>query len=232
MDSPRNVQWGRSLGFRLDNNRKELAMKEIWLFLCACAILLGCSEVVPGTCYPNPAGGAGGGGSVPTTTVGATSGTGDFPAYPENEPLDIGDGAYEACVDDDPCVCQVGGWKRYSPQLFNFATVIQDDGNGPSGGWQEAHVALNVNIIHYTPFLHIEPWKCAPVTFGAPLRNKDQGVISPQRAATLCANLASSIADALMEDKNMTEGIYCFKLKNRLSAEIGGVIFGATVQQK
>ena len=75
-------------------------MKQLWFFVCACVILaLGCSEMVPGTCYENPAGGAGGGGSIPSTSAGATSGTGDFlvdheklpqdatdPEYPENEP--------------------------------------------------------------------------------------------------------------------------------------------------
>jgi hypothetical protein len=74
-------------------------MKQL-AFVWACAILAsGCSEVVPGTCYPNPAGGAGGGGPVPSTSVVTSTGAGDFPAYPESEPLADGD---SSC--NDPCM--------------------------------------------------------------------------------------------------------------------------------
>lgn len=60
------------------------------------AVILGCSEVVPGTCYPNPAGGAGGAGSIPTDPgVGASSG--DFISPPPSGPLDYGG-------DPDPCI--------------------------------------------------------------------------------------------------------------------------------
>jgi len=79
-------------------------MQQFWSFVCACVMVaLGCSEIVPGTCYENPAGGAGGGGSIPTTSVGATSGTGDFPADPEKEPQDSADPPAGCVMPPGPC---------------------------------------------------------------------------------------------------------------------------------
>jgi hypothetical protein len=64
-------------------------MKYLWLFMFV-TVLLGCSEIVPGTCYENPAGGAGGADSLAVGAgVGATT-SGDY-AEPPKGPLD-GDG--------------------------------------------------------------------------------------------------------------------------------------------
>lgn len=65
-------------------------MKQLWLFALV-TVSLGCNEIEPGSCYPNPAGGAGGGDSLPIAGVGATT-SGDY-AEPPTEPLDDGRGA-------------------------------------------------------------------------------------------------------------------------------------------
>jgi hypothetical protein len=65
-------------------------MKHLWLFMLI-TVLLGCNEVEPGTCYPNPAGGAGGADSVSIGAgVGATT-SGDY-ALPPKGPLHHGEG--------------------------------------------------------------------------------------------------------------------------------------------
>jgi hypothetical protein len=65
-------------------------MKYLWRFMFV-TVLLGCSEIVPGTCYENPAGGAGGADSLAVGAgVGATT-SGDY-AEPPKGPLDHGDG--------------------------------------------------------------------------------------------------------------------------------------------
>jgi hypothetical protein len=69
-------------------------MKHCWLFVLL-TVILGCSEVVPGSCYPNPAGGAGGADSV-TVGVGVGAGSGDFISPPPGGPLDYGG-------EPDPC---------------------------------------------------------------------------------------------------------------------------------
>lgn len=54
-------------------------------------VLLGCSEIVPGTCSPNPTESTGGTEPMPIAGVGASA-SGDFAADPPKGPLDIGDG--------------------------------------------------------------------------------------------------------------------------------------------
>lgn len=66
-------------------------MKHLWLFAFV-TVSLGCSEIVPGTCYENPAGGAGGGGTMPIGAgVGATTSGGDYATEPPKEPQDATD---------------------------------------------------------------------------------------------------------------------------------------------
>jgi hypothetical protein len=63
-------------------------------------VILGCSEIVPGTCYENPAGGAGGADSLAVGAgVGATT-SGDY-AEPPKGPLETGDGD-SSC--SNPCL--------------------------------------------------------------------------------------------------------------------------------
>jgi hypothetical protein len=77
-------------------------MKHPCLFVFVTGIL-GCSEVVPGSCYPNPAGGAGGADSVTVGVgVGATT-SGDFISPPPGGPLDYG-GEPNPCIEPQgPC---------------------------------------------------------------------------------------------------------------------------------
>src|SRR5262245_39981057 len=84
-------------------------MKYLWLSVLV-TVIVGCSEVVPGTCYQNPAGGTGDTNPPPIGAgVGATSG--DFPAAPPKTPQDAtnpppdcysvpGSPCEEKCLDD------------------------------------------------------------------------------------------------------------------------------------
>jgi hypothetical protein len=78
-------------------------MKPRWLIVLMTPIpaILGCSEVVPGSCYLNPTGGAGGADSMAVGAgVGASSG--DFISPPRG-PLDYG-GAPDPCImPQSPC---------------------------------------------------------------------------------------------------------------------------------
>ena len=62
-------------------------------------VIHGCSEVVPGSCYPDPAGGTGGAGSMAVGVgagAGVGAGSGDFISPPPNDPLDYSG-------DSNPC---------------------------------------------------------------------------------------------------------------------------------
>lgn len=79
-------------------------MRYLWPFAVV-VITLGCTEIVPGTCYQNPAGGAGGAGSMPIGDVGASA-SGDY-ADPPRQPQDNPYGPYPPpeceIVSDTPC---------------------------------------------------------------------------------------------------------------------------------
>lgn len=62
-------------------------MKLLWLFMMLVAVILGCSEIVPGTCYQNPAGGAGGAGYIPIADVGVAA-SGAYGTEPPKQPLE------------------------------------------------------------------------------------------------------------------------------------------------
>jgi hypothetical protein len=80
---------------------KDATMKYFWFFAFVTGIL-GCNEVVPGTCRPNTTGGAGGADSWAVGAgVGATTTTGTYGADPPKDPLASGDGD-SAC--SDPCM--------------------------------------------------------------------------------------------------------------------------------
>jgi hypothetical protein len=68
-------------------------MKYLWLFMFV-TVLLGCNEVVPGTCRPNTTGGAGGADSWAVGAgVGVSAAAGTYGADPPKDPLAAGDGA-------------------------------------------------------------------------------------------------------------------------------------------
>jgi hypothetical protein len=67
-------------------------------------VIHGCSEVVPGSCYPDPAGGAGGAGSMAVGVgVGVGASSGDFISPPQNGPLDYGGGSNPCIMPQSPC---------------------------------------------------------------------------------------------------------------------------------
>jgi hypothetical protein len=68
-------------------------MKYLWLFAFV-TVILGCNEVVPGTCRPNTTGGAGGADSWAVGAgVGVSAAAGTYGADPPKDPLAAGDGA-------------------------------------------------------------------------------------------------------------------------------------------
>lgn len=202
-------------------------MKRLWLFMFV-TVILGCSEVVPGTCYENPAGGAGGAGSMPIGAGVGASASGDYATEPPKGPLEHGDGdTYSFCIEDNPCVSRcptVAGVHHFSPNIFKFVTTIPDDGSSEPGGWQKASVSLSFNRwVGVLP----ESWTCPQITIGMPLRNKDQGTISAEMAASVSAELATEVSGVVMTD-DIPQGIFCHKFKEEMTRRIGKRVFGAT----
>src|SRR5262249_1571071 len=74
----------------------------------------------------------------------------------------------------------LGGQRyRIDPREFKFHEVLADDGEGPSGGWQETDCVL-IRFLHVDYIKGIQ-YIDAPVKVGLPLRNRTQGKITQLR---------------------------------------------------
>lgn len=113
----------------------------------------------------------------------------------------------------------------FRPGDFPFSTIVQDDGKGESGGWQQAKAIL-VFGVDKPP----HSWEC-PITIGMPVRTKVAGPIPPSHAAKLSVQIATLVSIAMEPDWNLPTGLFCkrfadgmlgvFKLKySRLGARV------------
>jgi hypothetical protein len=93
-------------------------MRYLWPFAFV-TVILGCNEVVPGTCRPNTTGGAGGADSMAVGAgVGVAAAAGTYGADPQKEPLAAGDGD-SACSDPcEECSTAAGGDQRALLQQY------------------------------------------------------------------------------------------------------------------
>ena len=233
-------------------------LRSLPLIIAIALGITACNYTV-GECWPRGEGGgsseavaAGGGVIIP----GGVGGFGDSPGKQPQKagtspPLDCNSDETEAETETESPTentCQTGstpsdgttitvcsdackgscakGVNGFSPAAFKFVVIIPDDGKGDGGGWQAASVVLKV--ARWTE-LFPETWACPQITFGMPLRNKLQGKISPEMAASVSAQLATEISHELKDVEQ--QGIYCFKMKEALKSRIGKIVYGATVTQ-
>lgn len=83
---------------------------------------------------------------------------------------------------------------RFSPSVFKFSTIVKDDGEPDSTGWQEASAELN--FVDTRPFFP-RAWSCR-VKIGMPLRTSALGPISPESAAEMSADVATDASQNVM----------------------------------
>ncbi|MDI1432629.1 hypothetical protein [Polyangium sorediatum] len=169
-------------------------------------LVAGCNTVDPDECWVNTSGGLGDEEPIPIGAgVGATS-SGDFGTPPAGEPL-----AAEAT--ENPCVAMGSVTVvSFSPSEFPFVTIVQDDGTGPAGGWQEAKANLE--------FIKKRrgggsTWSCA-ITIQMPLRAEAYGKISASRAAGFSVDVTEDVAYGM--DYSLPPGIFCEKF--RIGADV------------
>jgi hypothetical protein len=177
-----------------------------WIAFLLLMLVLGCNTVDPDECWVNTSGGFGGGGTIPIGTgVGATS-SGDFITPPPGGPL-----AAEAT--ENPCV-EMGSvtFVSFSPSEFPFVTIVQDDGTGPAGGWQQAKA--NLEFIKKRRG-GSTTWTCG-LTIEMPLRAEAYGKISASRAATMSVDVTEDVAYGM--DYNLPLGMFCDRFRTGVKA--------------
>jgi hypothetical protein len=104
----------------------------------------------------------------------------------------------------------VGG---FSPSLFEFKTVIKDDGKDEAGGWQE--VSTKLRFVD-TRYLVARMWTCS-VKVGVPLRTSAKGQISPGDAAIVTAEIATDAsADVMHRKEEWLTGEFCIEFREEM----------------
>ncbi len=179
-----------------------------------------CTSVDADECWPNTSGGFGGGGTIPIGAgVGATSSGGDFFAPPGLGPL-------EADQENNPCMVSAEaeapeeqapetqaptGWGIFipihKPSDFPFVTIVPDDGQDSSGGWQAAKANLPFTKFNFPAMI---TWYC-PITIGMPIRHSIRGFISPGAAAAMSAAVTNSVASRMNFD--LPQGVFCISFR-------------------
>ncbi|XYI02939.1 hypothetical protein ACMHYB_25575 [Sorangium sp. So ce1128] len=87
---------------------------------------------------------------------------------------------------------------------FPFVTTVKDDGKDEGGGWQVAKA--NLKFAKLRNLRPVRSWTCS-LNVEMPLRTKQMGRISSNRAARLSAEISDGVARRM--DYNLPRGIFC-----------------------
>jgi hypothetical protein len=218
-------------------------------------LVIGCTWVDPGECWPNTSGGFGGGGTIPIGAgVGAT-GSGDYITEPPKDPLDNSGtpnpcmasesqpqstcqgeqpaadaAAFVSCTDACRSKCPAPGAftvAAFSPAEFPFVTTVKDDGTDKGGGYQVAKANLKFEYL-FIP-LKVVIWYC-PITIQMPLRTEKMGKVDATRAAILSEEITEGVARGM--DFSLPQGIFCKQFATNVDAafksKYPGLAAGAT----
>ncbi|AUX25503.1 uncharacterized protein SOCEGT47_060500 [Sorangium cellulosum] len=101
----------------------------------------------------------------------------------------------------------------FDPSDFKFVTIVEDDGLGKGGGWQEAKASLNFRRL--TVPHPIKSWTC-PLTITMPIRTEVYGRIDPSRAASLAEEITEEVANVM--DYDLPQGIFCKRFATQAHA--------------
>ncbi|WP_437632422.1 hypothetical protein [Sorangium sp. So ce854] len=120
-----------------------------------------------------------------------------------------GDGATflscsEACSSKCPPGMAPWTYVDFLPSDFVFVTIVNDDGTGKGGGWQEAKV--NLNFKRLTIPYKAKNWSCA-FTIGMPLRTEVYGRIDANLATSISEEITEEVANRM--DYDLPPGIFC-----------------------
>lgn len=97
----------------------------------------------------------------------------------------------------------------FSPSLFQFSTIVADDGRDGGGGWQQATA-----VLRFADTRHVIPtiWSCR-ITIGMPIRAVAYGKVSPNQAADWSAEMVTEASTVVMKRReSWIPTLYCIEL--------------------
>ena len=140
---------------------------------------------------------------------------------------------YDYC--DTGCMAQCGSALAigtFTPSIFKFVTTIPDDGQDDAGGWQVARPTLSFK--RWTRLLP-ETWTC-DIAFGIPLRTQVYGIISPEYASSVAADIANQATFYLMHHPDeISPAAFCILLPGAMTQALKNPVYkslGARVTNK
>lgn len=169
------------------------------LFAAVLAVfgLISCTEM-DGQCWYKDEDGAGSGAGGQPILPGQ-GGYGDMPPRPQT----AGDSR------PPPDCTSVG---MFSPSLFDFATIVDDDGTDEAGGWQEASRTFSFVDNRDPP----RGYSCY-IKVGMPLRSAAQGKISHERAADMSATVLSFAGSTVIRQQDSwVTAAFCEALRTEM----------------
>ncbi|WP_437954808.1 hypothetical protein WME76_24940 [Sorangium sp. So ce119] len=147
----------------------------------------------------------------------------DSPESPPDPCPGVGDipvdgATFLSCSDACSSKCPPPGmapwlYVDFQPSDFKFVTIVEDDGEGKGGGWQEARAKLHfkrLNIPH-----KIKNWSC-PLTIGMPLRTEIYGEIDADRATSLSEEITEEVANRM--DYDLPQETFCDTFRKEADA--------------
>jgi hypothetical protein len=149
--------------------------------------------------------GVGVGGDPSTASAAVGAGGGDPKPPPPGPPGGAGGGGASpgGTYETEPAPCGGNVISHFRSSYFPFVTIVPDDGEGPSGGWQQwAGVLTLADDVTTVYSCH--------ATIQVPLRVNGIGNITPIVAAIYSAIVANEAAGGLWPTP-FPEGIFCSK---------------------
>jgi hypothetical protein len=177
-------------------------MTRVWIALLLAVLLVfeaSACTAIDGECWSrseNGTGsGAGGGPIVPNQ-----GGYGDVAPEPQG-------------AGDSPSPPDCASVGMFSPSLFNFVTIVADNGAGLAGGWQEASGTFSFVDDQDPP----RAYSCS-VKVGMPLRSEVQGKISHAAAADMSATVLSYAGHTVIRQKgSWVTAQFCEALRTEMT---------------
>jgi hypothetical protein len=133
-------------------------------------------------------------------------------------------GALGACMDGNTPVSKD---TRITPDVFQYATIIEAPADGSTGGWRA--VCVKVRLDQRTaPSQQGAPAEC-DLEYGTPIVNHQHGHIPLHKAQRISAEVSNEVGRRVLEKARDLTEITCRKLRTGMNKGMDKAIKGSKV---
>ena len=128
-----------------------------------------------------------------------------------------------ACVNSDP---RVSRDTRITPDVFQYATIVDPPTDGSTGGWRA--VCVKIELQKRTG--DNTPARCG-LEYGTPIVNRQLGHIPLHRAQSISAKVSNEVGLKVLKQERGITSTTCDKLQRALNKGMDDAIKGSKVTQ-